>query len=70
MKDPQRNNNFDRLEVFKEGKDIVIRKMSKFLGVIFLNRRETKRLHTKLGSVLGIIDWKKRLEEDKKKYLW
>lgn len=34
-----------------------------------ITRKQLATLHRKIGKVLGIKDWKKAMEEDKKKFI-
>jgi hypothetical protein len=65
----QRTTNFGELDVWEEDKIINIRKMSKYLGVVELTRKEAEECYEKLGEILGKRDWQKEMEEDKAKFI-
>lgn len=40
-----------------------------FCVVDSLNKKDLEKLYTKIGKVLKKVDWKKEMEEDKKKFI-
>lgn len=56
-------------QVYKECGRYFIHGKGIFQGVVVLSKSQAIKIHRELGKLLGYIDWKKRMEEDKKKYL-
>jgi hypothetical protein len=56
-------------QVYKECGKYIIQGKSLEQGVVVLTKCQADRIYRELGDLLGRIDWKKRMEEDKKKYL-
>lgn len=68
MKDTQRETNFNKLDIYKEKGKVIISKRSKFLGVVELTEKEAEKCYQMIGDLIGKVDFKKQMEEDKKLY--
>ena len=61
---------FSKLDIWLNRKrGYTIRKKRTKFRVIDINKKEANWLYQELGRILGKVDWKRAMEENKKKWL-
>jgi len=58
------------IDLYKEeGKYWLQKSGQKWIGTLNCTKKQLERLYNDIGKILGKVDWKKEMEDDKRKFL-